>query len=109
MYITNNNNCWYTNIGEAFIDIGVKNIFKNISKDNKNIIFNTISPMSKFYIGNMYAGKEILKNVMDPADWIKTDLFILPGMFGSIEFVKKSFSINMARKLKENGSEIAFL
>ena len=53
MYITNNNNCWYTNIGEAFIDIGVKNIFKNISKDNKNIIFNTISPMSKFYIGNM--------------------------------------------------------
>lgn len=32
MYICSNNNCWFTNIGEAFIDLGVKAIVHNLAK-----------------------------------------------------------------------------
>lgn len=109
MYITNNNNCWYTNVGEAFIDIGVKNIFNKIAKQNNNLHYNTISPMSKYYIGNLLGNNYKLENIYDPTDWICPDLFILPGMFGSVEFVNNSYSIEMARKVKKNGGEIAFL
>ena len=34
MYVVNNNNCWFTNVGEAFIDIGVKSIINNKYKNS---------------------------------------------------------------------------
>ena len=35
MYICINNNCWFTNIGEAFIDIGLKKLMTNVTNNEK--------------------------------------------------------------------------
>lgn len=126
MYIANANNCWFTNVGEGFIDIGVQNLFLNLKKRRSDIKYGVMSSMSQFYLGDLYAKKEenfgsliqyrqtSSKNGVKLENYFYPDLLILPGMFAS-----KSFSCNqndwiarqriLAEKVKENGGEVAFL
>lgn len=106
MYICNNNNCWYTNIGEAFIDIGVKAIISNLSKREQSIKYGGISPMTAFYLPDGYK-----QNAMNNADFLFPDIIILAGMFASESFCNPSgeFStLKYVRKLKEQGTKVVF-
>ena len=105
MYIANNNNCWFTNVGEAFIDIGVENIFKNIMRKNSEIEYGTITPMSKYYIGKCDSDKAI-----SPEKWFYPDLLILAGMYATESVACSKGGIrDMVMQMKANGTKVAFL
>ena len=102
MYIANNNDCWFTNVGEGFIDIGVKNIINNICTRHNDIIYGTLSPMSKYYIENLYSRHRKVDNFFSPLEWMVPDLFILPGMYATKKFAK-GYTMDMIRKVKNKG------
>lgn len=110
MYIVNNNNCWFTNVGEAFIDIGVKSIIHSISERHDEIKYGTISPMSKYYISRIQSCSESKNemNSFNPAEWIIPDIYIIPGMYGTENFAE-SYTLDMARNIKSKGGKVAFL
>lgn len=107
MYICSNNNCWYTNVGEAFIDIGLKRIITNISKDIDEIQFGCISPMTRFYLPRDFKNQSVqFENLMCP------DLLIFSGMYASVPFfrfddVYRQFET--ALEIKKKGGQIAFV
>lgn len=126
MYIANANNCWFTNVGEGFIDIGVQNFFLNLKKRKPEIQYGVLSSMTQFYLGSLYVKKEenfsdlqkrrisSAKNGVELEDYFCPDLYILPGMFASSSFARNqndwiARQRIVAEKIKENGGEIAFL
>ena len=58
MYIANANNCWFTNVGEGFIDIGVQNLFINLKKRKADIRYGVMSSMTQFYLSMLYSKKQ---------------------------------------------------
>lgn len=111
MYIANINNCWFTNLGEAFIDIGVKEIIKNIQKRHRNIKFGAISTMNQFYLSPIM--QENKGTLFNNSDFFTPDLLILPGMMATSEFYEirdnRLRITSYALELKRRGSQIVFL
>lgn len=115
------NNCWMTNIGEAFIDIGACKLLNNLNS------FNVIgqSSMSEWYLRDfrkrVYTGSVISKirgkkaiqrinltNCFKLQDYYKPDYFVLAGMFAS-EQMANSETQDILNVLKKRGTEIIFL
>lgn len=113
-------NCWMTNIGEAFIDIGARKLLENIG-DNKIIVNST---MSQWYLNDINKkntrrnciqkfanGKTYMANVSDCfklQDYFKPDYFVLAGMFAS-ELMEESETLELLKYYKKYGTKIMFL
>ena len=108
MYVVNNNNCWFTNVGEAFIDIGVKSIINNIAAKHSEIKFAAISPMSNYYLNAIGYRENKKYNAFDPTQWLVPDVCIFAGMYGTAKFAD-SHTLEIARNIKRTGGKIAFL
>lgn len=93
------NNCWFTNVGEAFIDIGAMRLIQNIFPDKS---IGCCSAMSNYYVNNLQNGNfdELARKKCLPTfcaqDYFYADYIILAGMFVSLhlfpgekEFVDK--------------------
>ncbi|MEY8326719.1 polysaccharide pyruvyl transferase family protein [Lachnospiraceae bacterium 54-11] len=80
-------NCWFTNVGEAFIDIGAMNIIRKLFP-NANIA--NISNMSKYYVPQ--ERNKIFKKqnnetrnykLLNTLDYFEFEYLVLAGMFMS--------------------------
>lgn len=86
-------NCWMTNLGEAFIDIGAMELLKQALPES-DIIF--VTPMSHYYNNAMRlrsrkmftSRKRCLRNAAHLGLYIKADLFVMSGMFATEEFLR---------------------
>jgi len=86
-------NCWMTNLGEAFIDIGAMELLKQALPES-DIIF--VTPMSHYYNNAMrlqsrktFTSKEnCFRNAAHLGLYIKSDLFVMSGMFATEEFLR---------------------
>lgn len=107
MYICSNNNSWFTNVGEAFIDLGVKAIVHNLEKKNEAINYACISPMSSTYLPQS-VGNRAFRN----DDFYEPDVLFLAGMYatsGVFTDDGTSITYEYAKKIKEKGKQIAFI
>ncbi len=106
MYICSNNNCWFTNVGEAFIDLGVKAIIQNLAKRNDAIHYACVSPMSGKYLPD-FAESRAFKN----DTFFEPDVLFLAGMYATSEFFRNGGSITYeyAKTLKRKGKQVAFI
>lgn len=115
------NNCWFTNVGEAFIDIGglylTKELFHNLKKDEEYRCC-CISSMSEYYAQNapIRSRKSILLNRSIPVSNddifkfqdLKADYLVIPGMIGNIEFLNAP-SRKKIDKLVRDGIKLVLL
>ncbi len=113
------NNCWFTNVGEAFIDIGgmelAKRIFAGIED---NVKIGCLSAMSDYYIKNappmgtrQFWNRKINKvgiNSFKISDYLIADYVILPGMVGTLEYLNAP-SRRMVDTLLQKGCRPIFL
>ncbi|EMB19796.1 polysaccharide pyruvyl transferase family protein [Treponema denticola] len=106
------NNCWFTNVGEAFIDVGAMKLIKNIFADSK---IACISDMTDFYVHqNKNREKNFWgKNKFDISKFsvntiyenFDADYIILAGMFASETYLLSpgremvDFHVNKGAKL----------
>lgn len=125
MYIVNANNCWFTNVGEGFIDIGVQNFVANLTARDPSLRFGALSCMSDFYLGHMYAKRQedvlhlaearcrAAANSVKLENYFAPDLYILPGMFATREFAcgggYAAAQREMAITFRQRGGQIGFL
>ena len=106
------NNCWFTNVGEAFIDIGGMKLTKIIFGENSRI--GCLSAMTNYYMKNAPKRKRFSFNPPSPhlefvtSDYLNADYIILPGMVGTIEFLNAP-SRAMVDTLVEKGCKLVFL
>lgn len=102
MYIAHDFNCWFTNVVEAFIDIGVKSIINKLMQKDTTIKYGSVSAMSNMYIGA--ADKNAIQRTFKARDYFRPDLYVLPGMFASKEFAdSKGGTRRIAQSIVENG------
>ena len=78
MYICSNNNCWFTNIGEAFIDLGVKAIVHNLAKKDDAIHYACVSPMSNTYLPESASDRAFRNDA-----FYEPDVLFLAGMYAT--------------------------
>lgn len=117
------NNCWFTNVGEGFIDLGAYEIIKQVFGENANIV--TVTDMTEWYIDKnknwrslpskfekkIFPSKFIDKYVnksVDFFDLYDADYFILAGMFACESFLHTKASESLL-KMAQNGTKIIFL
>lgn len=116
------NNCWFTNVGEAFIDIGGMELTKCIL--GQDIEMACISDMSSYYIDNapgvisdfkaflrrFFGGGIAFKerNRFRLENYIDADYIILPGQVGTTSFLE-SPARRIVDKLKEKGCQVIFI
>lgn len=117
------NNCWFSNVGEAFIDIGSHVILKQVFGE-ETIIANA-SDMTFWYIQNNNHfksgipknGKRIFPNRFrrkfldrgqDLFRLYKADYFVLSGMFACDEFLKSPAAKSIV-EITDRGIKIIFL
>lgn len=109
------NNCWFTNVGEAFIDVGGMELTKKIFGEDCQIA--CLSAMTNYYVNNAPSSnsKRLFKKEFIPkpidfkmSDYINADYVVLPGMVGTIEFLNAP-SRRMVDKLAEKGCRPVFL
>lgn len=109
------NNCWFTNVGEAFIDIGAMQLIKNIF-DNVQIA--CVSDMTHYYVHysknreKNFLGKnkyDISKHRINAVyENFNADYIILAGMFASETYLHSPGRI-MVDFLVEHGAKLIFL
>lgn len=102
------NNCWFTNVGEAFIDIGGMSLLKKIFK--KEGIVN-ISAMNSWYINAIQINsKSTLSNIkqLNMSEYFLGDYVVFPGMYASEEFIGGA-SYDMLMSLVDRGVKPIFL
>lgn len=120
------NNCWFTNVGEAFIDLGAKTMIDEIWGTN-NCCISTTTSMSQWYIDNnreIKSGISKYVNIITKGNYLQRlssksfdfsqlfqpDYFILAGMFATSEFVKlKKTSEKILNISKDRNTKIVFL
>lgn len=109
MRILYNNNCWFTNVGEAFIDIGAMRLLENVFP---GVPVGCCSNMSEVYVnryGEEYKTlheKEI--RVIKSEDYFGADYIILSGMYASEEFLNCPTRTKVEAFVK-NGAKLIFL
>ena len=85
-------NCWMTNLGEAFIDIGAMELLKQALPDSE-IIF--LTPMSKYYNNALRikseneksSRAECMKNAAHLGLYMKADMLVMSGMFATEDYL----------------------
>lgn len=112
------NNCWFTNVGEAFIDMGGMEIVRRIFPNSQ---IACISAMTDYYVRNVKTNKvgSIFHKPADAkrrkninvgciSDYLEADYLILPGMMGTTEFLDSSERL-IVDQLVLHGCKIIFL
>lgn len=102
------NNCWFTNVGEAFIDIGSMELIQNIFEKSKLI---NLSNMSKWYIHQKCIEEKVQfeeNSCFSMCDYYLGDYAVFSGMFASEEFLDSTTCI-MIKELSRKGVKIIFL
>lgn len=112
------NNCWFTNVGEAFIDIGGMELVRQIFPEHSLACF---SAMSNYYVKAVEQFERIRikdrlkQNKKSSAiavgrvdSYLDADWVILPGMLATKEFLQAS-SKRMVDELKERGCKLIFI
>lgn len=101
------NNCWFENVGEAFIDIGAMELIKRVF-NNPQIV--NISAMNNFYIKKLLSDDEQYE-YLGMSRYYSGDYIVFAGLFASEIFIngKLSFSPNMLRNFKKKGAKVIFL
>lgn len=107
------NNCWFTNVGEAFIDIGGMSLLKKIFPEypmaccsEMTTLYSRFSPCSKKIELLDY---QILNRIYDPIDFMEADYLVFPGMFACKDFVNDCKGKIMADQMRACGTKIVFL
>ncbi len=98
------NNCWFTNVGEAFIDIGAMKLIKNVFNNPQIINF---SSMNNWYISDIL--KDEKYQYLDMSRYYSGEYVVLAGMFGSEDFLNNSVSLKKIKGLVEKGAKLIFL
>lgn len=113
------NNCWFTNVGEAFIDIGAMEFIRKIFPESK---IACLSPMSDYYMRymNNRQFKELVKNRLKKIflkqinypvrmdSYLDADYIILAGMFATIAFLNSQDRL-IVENLVKKGAKLIFL
>jgi hypothetical protein len=120
------NNCWFTNVGEAFIDIGAMELIKQTFNDVK---IANISDMSNYYAPRVALKTESLKSkllrkilclkpkdldhyqnlsIYDMGRDFYADYVVLAGMFATKDFLV-SPGYKMIKNLVDEGSKLILL
>lgn len=113
------NNCWFTNVGEAFIDIGAMELLRQAIPDSQ---IANISNMSSYYIDNVLPKKtanpiRTLKNRFRPipeysiysaARDFEADVIVVAGMITTRDFLAAG-SCSMIREFAKQGARIVFI
>ena len=108
------NNCWFTNVGEAFIDIGGMKLTQMVFGDDCQLA--CISAMTDYYVKNAPSAKRgLLSRKIAPrlidfkmSDHLAADYVVIPGMVGTIEYLNAP-SCAMVDTLVNNGCRPVFL
>lgn len=105
------NNCWFTNIGEAFIDIGAMALLQKIFPKAQLI---NISDMNLRYF-DLVSRREGITNPYNNVlskfhmfEYFSGEYFVLSGMFASNEFLDDDSSRRISEYSKQ-GKKIIFL
>jgi len=102
------NNCWFTNVGEAFIDIGGMALLKKIFIDEEIV---NISSMNTWYIDAIQKKENSFFSVMEylnMGEYFLGDYVIYSGMFASEDFIGRD-SYNMLISFVDRGVKPIFL
>lgn len=107
------NNCWFTNVGEAFIDIGAMEQLKRIFP-NANIA--NVSSMSHYYTSKVFSKNRLFKKTQvsndycyyDPSFDFSADYIVISGMFATKEFVKGE-SAKIIKRFVRSGAKLILL
>lgn len=111
MRILYNNNCWFINVGEAFIDIGCMHLIRKIFRNAQLV---NVSNMNRLYIDsickregipNPYSDEEKMFRMFD---YYNGEYFIFAGMYASDTFLNAYVSKGIA-KLSKKGVKIIIL
>lgn len=106
------NNCWFTNVGEAFVDIGAMQLLKTIFPGCQLI---NVSNMNRLYLDLICKREKIANPYMDNMGTIRMlkvysgDYFVMPGMIASEAFLKEEVLIKEIMELANRGTKIIFL
>ena len=107
------NNCWFTNVGEAFIDIGGMTLTKKIF--GQDCAMACLSAMTNYYVTNAPSNRRFFQKDISPvpvnfkiSDYINADYVIIPGMVGTREYLNAP-SCRMVDRLVEKGCRPVFL
>lgn len=113
------NNCWFTNVGEAFIDIGAMELLRQAVP---GVRIANISDMSSYYVKNI-PQREIIRPIryfMDRLRYIpehsiysaardfEADVVVVAGMLATREFLEAG-SCAMIRELAERGVRVVLI
>lgn len=106
------NNCWFTNVGEAFIDIGSMNIINKIWNHPKVAC---ISDMSDWYSDDIirkntsrFRKPKLTVNSAKMYEYLEADYFVMSGMFASERYLE-SPGRTMVDTLVNKGAKLILL
>jgi hypothetical protein len=113
------NNCWFTNIGEAFIDIGAMELIRQAVPD---VRIAAISNMSSYYIKGIQQKKSNSPiryfidrshhtpehSIYSAARDFEADIVVVAGMIATREFLTAG-SCKMIRTLAEKGIRVVLI
>ena len=108
------NNCWFTNVGEAFIDIGGMKLTQTLFGEGCQLA--CISAMTDYYVKNapsakhgFFSRKQASRSLnFKMSDHLLADYVVIPGMVGTIEYLNAP-SCAMVDTLINNGCRPIFL
>lgn len=101
------NNCWFTNIGEAFIDIGAMELLKQLFPGQQIINFSHMNFMYLYFNQNQ---REDLNKCYDMSKGLEADYAVLAGMFATEGFSNKDWiSYQIFKNLSERGIKLIFV
>lgn len=109
------NNCWFTNVGEAFIDIGGMELTKKIFGEESKI--GCLSAMTDYYVNNAPScnSRRLFGNKIESepisfrmSDYLTADYVVIPGMVATIDYLGAP-SRKMVDRLAEKGCRPVFL
>ncbi len=100
-------NCWFTNVGEAFIDIGAINLLSKMFPSETII---NVSKMNWYYIKDLFKYDEPPK-LLKMWDYIGGDAkyLVFAGMHAWDQFLASQKEVRVIEECRERGIELIFL
>lgn len=112
MKIAYYNNCWFTNVGEAFIDIGAMNIINKLWDHPKVACISDMSDWYATYVIRKYTSRfhrpKLNVNSAKMYEYLEADYFVMSGMFASERYLE-SPGRTMVDTLVSKGTKLILL
>ena len=101
------NNCWFTNIGEAFIDIGAMKMLQYLFPNQAIVNF---SRMNYMYTTHILGGGQNHKK-LDMWKYIGGDVeyVVMAGMFANEDYISSLVGSDFVNDLQERGAKVIYL